>query len=50
MDGKKITATWRKDNRTSRTILTDSSGSEIKLDRGLIWFEVLPTDGVLTVK
>ena len=50
MDGKKITATWRKDKRTSRTILTDSTGNEIKLDRGLIWFEILPTDGVITVK
>ena len=50
MYGKKITATWRKDKRTSRTILTDSTGDEIKFDRGLIWFEILPTDGVITVK
>jgi len=50
MDGKKVTATWRKDKRTSKTILTDSVGNEIKLDRGLIWFEILPTDGVITVK
>jgi len=49
-DGKRINGTWTKDSRTSRTILTDASGNEIKLDRGLIWFEVLPTDGVLTVK
>lgn len=50
MDGKKITGTWEKDERTSRTIINDSSGTPIKFDRGLIWFQVLPTDGVLTVK
>ena len=50
MDGKKISATWAKDDRTSRTIVTDSSGNQIKFDKGQIWFEVLPTDGVLTVK
>lgn len=49
-DGKRINGTWRKDSRTSRMIIKDSSGNQIKLDRGLIWFEVLPTDGVLTVK
>jgi hypothetical protein len=50
MDGKKIAATWEKDDRTSRTIIKDNSGTPIKFDRGLIWFQVLPTDGVLTVK
>ena len=49
-DGKRINGTWRKDSRTSRMIIKDSSGNQIKFDRGLIWFEVLPTDGVLTVK
>jgi hypothetical protein len=49
-DGKRINATWEKDTRTSRTIVRDASGKEIQFDRGLIWFEVLPTDGVLTVK
>jgi len=49
-DGKRINGTWEKDKRTSRTIVTDASGSEIKFDRGLIWFEVLPTSGVLNVK
>jgi len=49
-DGKRINATWEKDTRTSRTILRDSSGQEVKFNRGLIWFEILPTDGVLNVK
>jgi hypothetical protein len=50
MDGKQITGTWKKDNRTAKTLLFDSTGSPIKLDRGTIWFEILPTDGILTVK
>lgn len=49
-DGKEIKGTWEKDSRTDRTIIRDSSGKEISFDRGLIWFEILPTDGVLTVK
>jgi len=49
-DGKEIKGTWEKDKRTSRTIVSDISGNEIKFDRGLIWFEILPTDGVLNVK
>ena len=49
-DGKRINGTWEKDSRTARTIVSDASGNELKFDRGLIWFEILPTDGVLTVK
>jgi hypothetical protein len=49
-DGKRINGTWEKDTRTSRTLVKDASGKQIQFDRGLIWFEVLPTDGVLTVK
>ncbi len=45
-DGKKIDATWRKDKRTSKTLLFDTDGNPIKFDRGLIWFSILPTDGV----
>jgi hypothetical protein len=50
MDGVEITGTWRKDSRTSRTLLFDSSGAPIKFDRGTIWFEILPTDAVVSVK
>ncbi len=49
-DGKRINATWEKDSRTSRTIIKDASGNQIKFNRGLIWFEILPTDGVISVK
>lgn len=50
MDGKQIAGTWRKDVRIARTLLFDSTGAPIKFDRGTIWFEILPTDGILTVK
>ncbi len=50
MDGKEIKGTWRKDKREARTLLFDSTGAPIKLNRGLIWFEILPTDGIISVK
>lgn len=50
MDGKKITATWKKASRTARTILSDENGNDIKFNKGVLWFEVLPLDGVVSVK
>lgn len=50
MDGKKIAGTWRKDSRTAKTLLFDGSGSPVKLNRGKIWFEIVPTDGLVDVK
>lgn len=50
IDGKKINATWKKASRTSRTILTDQNGNQIKFDRGLIWFSIMPTEGTVLVK
>lgn len=47
MDGKKINGNWKKSGREGKTIITDTSGKEIKFNRGLIWFEVLPTTGVI---
>ncbi len=49
-DGKKINANWKKASRTARTIITDSSGKEVEFNRGPIWFEVIATDGTVTVK
>lgn len=49
-DGKEIKATWIKSGRTARTIVKDTTGKEIQFNRGLIWFEILPTDGVINVK
>ncbi len=50
MDGKKIDATWRKDKRISKTLLFDENGNTIKLNRGLIWFSILPTNATVQVK
>lgn len=49
-DGIKIEGTWRKDSRISRTLLFDTRGNPIQLNRGVVWFEILPTDGVATIK
>lgn len=50
MDGEQTVGTWRKDSRTARTLLFDSKGMPIEFDKGTIWFEILPADGILTVK
>lgn len=50
MDGKEIKANWSKKSRTGKTIITDTTGKEIQFNRGKLWFEILPLDGVLTVK
>lgn len=50
MDGKEIKGTWKKANRTARTQLFASDGSEIEFNRGLIWFHILPLEGVVEVK
>jgi hypothetical protein len=51
MDGREIKANWSKNGRTGKTIITDAgTGKEIAFNRGKLWFEVLPLDGVLTAK
>ena len=40
-NGQVIEATWKKSTRTSRTIFTDKSGSEIEFVRGPIWIQTL---------
>lgn len=50
LDGKQISGTWTKASRTARTIIKDSTGKEISFNRGKLWFEILPTDGVVSVK
>lgn len=50
MDGKETVGTWKKASRTSRLIVYDSSGNQVKFDRGVIWFEILPTDAIVAVK
>ena len=50
VDGKVIDGTWSKKTRTDRTQLFDSAGQELKLNRGLIWFEILPIGQPVTTK
>ena len=50
MDGARTEGTWRKDKRASRTLIYDSNGTSIKFNKGTIWFSILPTNGVATVK
>jgi len=50
MDGKAIKGKWSKDSRTDKTILTGANGDEIELNRGKVWFHVIPTEAVATVK
>lgn len=42
--------TWRKNKRTAKTLIFDSNGNGVKFNKGVIWFEILPTDGVVEVK
>ena len=42
MDGKVITGTWKKENRTSRERFLDSKGKEIQLNRGQTWVIMYP--------
>jgi len=42
-DGKKIEGNWSKKDRESQFKFTDGNGNEIKFNRGMIWFSVLPT-------
>lgn len=49
MDGREIIGTWGKDGRSARTLLFDSNGSPIEFNRGTIWFEILPSFGVINV-
>lgn len=49
-DGIQTKGTWSKKSRESRLIVKDSSGSEIKFVRGLIWFEILGIGTPVVVK
>ncbi len=50
MDGKEIKGTWSKVGREDKTVIKDSTGEEIKFNRGRIWFHILPLEGVAEVK
>jgi hypothetical protein len=50
MEGKAITATWKKPSATALTRFYDSSGSEIPFVRGEIFMESIPTGTEVLVK
>jgi hypothetical protein len=43
-DGKVINCTWKKEDIYSRIHLYDSEDNETELNRGIIWYESVPTD------
>ncbi|TSC92653.1 MAG: hypothetical protein CEN89_583 [Candidatus Berkelbacteria bacterium Licking1014_7] len=43
-DGKMQKATWKKSSVKDRTRLFDSSGDEIKFNRGVFWYEIIHPD------
>lgn len=42
-DGEVTKGEWSKKDRVSRTIFFDEKGKEIKLNKGKIWLEIIPT-------
>jgi len=47
-DGQEIEAIWKKSGREARLVVT-ANGKEVKFNKGLIWFEILPTGSPLEV-
>lgn len=41
MDGKEINGSWKKSARTDRTTFYNSSGEEMKFNRGRIWISII---------
>lgn len=48
-DGQEVDGTWKKTDQKSRTRFYDSQGKEIELDRGTIWYEIVPPETPVTV-
>ncbi|MDD3679818.1 MAG: DUF3048 domain-containing protein, partial [Candidatus Shapirobacteria bacterium] len=47
-DGQVEQGTWKKEVRTSRTRFFDSGGAEIRLNRGLVWIEIVPAGNTIS--
>ncbi len=47
MDGKVVDGTWAKKTRVDRTRFYDAKGTELKLNRGQVWVEILPIGQVV---
>lgn len=50
LDGTRYDATWSKKDRMSHLTLFDKSGKEVLLNKGKIWFEILPVGTEIDVK
>lgn len=48
-DGKVFSRTWKKPDRSSRTLFTDSEGKPLPLVRGNTWVEVVPENQNVTL-
>ncbi|HVZ67129.1 MAG TPA: DUF3048 domain-containing protein [Patescibacteria group bacterium] len=49
-DGKETKGSWSKKSRTSRIMIKDATGQQVKFTRGLIWFEIVGTGTPVVVK
>lgn len=49
-NGTVIQATWTKNDRTSRTQFTDSSGKQVPFVRGVTWVEAIPEGNAVSYK
>ena len=43
-DGKLIEGKWRKSSKKERTKFYDKNGEEIKFNRGIFWYEIIPPE------
>lgn len=48
--GKEIKGTWKKSDRTSRTLFYDESGKEIEFPPGGFWIEIVPPEVFSSIK
>lgn len=48
VDGNVIDGSWEKKDRLSRMVLLDKSGKPVKLNRGQMWIEVVPSGNDVT--
>ncbi len=49
-EGKVIEGTWKKTDRTSRTLFYDDKDKEISFIPGVFWIEVVPPDVYENIK
>ncbi|WP_425446102.1 DUF3048 domain-containing protein [Dethiothermospora halolimnae] len=49
-NGSIVDITWKKKTRRSKTIYYDKEGTELKLNPGITWIQVLPNNGQIEIK